>query len=439
MKTPHASRSLRRPSRRDFLAGSAAIAAPAILSCQSAAAAGRLPPEFLRVGLVGCGGRGTGAALQALSAENGTVVLTAAGDCFADRVERCLANVRSELGPERADRLRVDPEHVFTGLDSGRKVIESDVDVVLLCSPPYFRPAQLALAVEKGRHVFCEKPMAVDAPGLRSVLASAAVARQKRLSLVAGFCWRYNPRHRELFRRVHAGQIGDVHSFYSTYLGGTLSQKPRQPGWSDAEWQIRNWQHFTWLSGDHVVEQAVHSLDKMAWCFRDAPPLSVSAVGGRQARTGESSGNVWDHFAATFDYANGAKGFHMCRQSDNCAGDNNDWIQGSRGRAEIRNWEPRHEIFGENAWVYAGEERDMYQQEHDELFASIRAGEPIDDGEWMAHSTMLALMLRMSAYSGQTITWEQAMSSQEVLGPKTLELGPLEVAPVAIPGKTPFV
>jgi myo-inositol 2-dehydrogenase / D-chiro-inositol 1-dehydrogenase len=432
---------VQRISRRGFLQGTAAAAAAPLVigygSTPAAAAAGlaTAPPKPLRVGLVGCGGRGTGAASQALHVED-DVVLTAVADLFPDKIGPCLENLAKALGEERADRIQVAEESRFSGWDAYRKLIDGDVDVVLLATPPVFRPEHLRYAVEHSKHVFCEKPAAVDAPGVRSVLETAEIARQKRLSLVCGFCWRYNVRHRALWQRVHEGAIGDVRAFYSTYLASPNRVVERQPGWSDVESQIRDWFQILWLSGDHVVEQAVHSLDKQAWTFRDQPPLSVTAVGGRQTR---KAGNIWDHFAATFDYEGGAKAVHVCRQSENCTYDNTDWIAGSLGTARINGWAPLLEIDGAHPWRYEGDGNDMYQQEHDELFASIRSGKPIDDGAWLATSTMLAIMVRMSAYTGKTITWEQAMESEERLAPETLEFGSLELRPVAVPGVTQFV
>jgi myo-inositol 2-dehydrogenase/D-chiro-inositol 1-dehydrogenase len=429
-------------SRRRFLQASAAAAAPLAIGREVRAFAARESPRFgrgdeIRVGLVGCGGRGTGAASQALAADTGTV-LVAVADAFEDRVAGCLESLEQGLEPEAKARVRVAPERRFVGFDAYRELVDCGVDVVLLATPPAFRPEHLAYAVAQGKHVFCEKPVAVDAPGVRSVIASAEAARAKALSLVVGFCWRYNVRHRELYARVADGAIGDLRAFYSTYLTGPLGKHPRQPGWSDMEWQLRNWPHMLWLSGDHIVEQAVHSLDKMAWAFGDRPPILVMAVGGRQAREGAESGNIYDHFGCTFEYPGGAKGFHLCRQIENCPSDNNDHLLGEKGTATIKGWEPLHAIEGEHAWRYEGPGNDMYQQEHDELFAAIRAGEPINDGVQGAHSTLLAIMAREAAYTGATITWEQALASQEKLGPESYAWGPVDLRAVPIPGRTRF-
>jgi len=324
------------------------------------------------------------------------------------------------------------------GFDAAQQLVAGDVDVVILATPPHFRPAHLEAAVAAGKHAFTEKPMAVDAPGVRSVIATVEQARAKKLSMASGFCWRKNARHRELYRRVLAGDLGELRAIYSTYNTGPLGTHPRQAGWSDMEWELRNWQHMLWLSGDHIVEQAVHSLDKMAWAMRDEPPLSVTAIGGRQAREGAETGNIYDHFGATFEYAGGVRGFHMSRQIANCSNDNSDTIFGAKGIGRIESGGQTLTISGEKPWSYQGEGNDMYQNEHDELFAAIRRGEPVDDGTWMARSTMLAIMARMAAYTGQTLTWEQALNSTQRLGPESYAWGPCPLLPVAIPGRTKF-
>ncbi len=440
-------------SRRSFLRSSAAAAAVPVVGCAAtetgpaAAALAASDRPVLRVGLIGCGGRGTGAAYQALSAEDGGVHLTAMGDVFPDRIQASHESLTAALGanveeqvPDRTERLDVPAARRFVGFDAYEKVIASGVDVVILTTPPVFRPDHLAAAVRRGLHVFCEKPVAVDAPGVRSVLESAAASKRAGLSLVSGYCWRYNVRHRALYERVLDGRIGDIRAVYSTYNASPLELYARQPGWSEMEWQLRNWQHVQWLSGDHITEQGCHSLDKMAWTFGDEPPLSVTAIGGRQTGLGPETGNLFDHFGATFEYAGGARGFHMSRQMAGCPFDNSDYVYGSRGTATVQGWTPLHRIEGDDPWLYEGEGNDMYQQEHDELFASIRSGKPIQDGEWMAKSTLLAVMLRMSAYTGRTITWEEALASEERLAPEhfSMDAAPA-LRPRATPGVTPFV
>ena len=421
-------------SRRDFLkhSGAAMMAGALAGSLNVAHGAFAGSSDVLKVGLVGCGGRGSGAAVQALSADP-NLKLVAMGDAFADRLEFSLANLQQS---EVAAKVAVDKEHQFVGFDAYKQVIASGVDVVLLATPPHFRPAQLKAAVEAGKHVFAEKPVAVDALGVRSVLETCAEAKKKNLSIVSGLCWRYHKGMRATFEQIHNGAVGDIVAIQATYHTQTLKKYPRQPQWSDMEFQVRNWNGFTWLSGDFNVEQHVHSLDKVAWAMKDEPPVRATGVGGRQTRSGEESGNVYDHFTVVYEYANGVKAFASCRQQDGCANDVSDHVFGTKGTCDVF----KHQVTGANPWKFAGVKNDnMYQNEHDEFFASIRSGNPINNGDYMSRSTMMAILGRMSAYTGKSITWEEAMNSQLDLTPPSYEWGPLPVAPVAMPGITKFV
>jgi predicted dehydrogenase len=410
-------------SRREFVK---ATAATALLSAPFVHAAGS---DTIRVGLVGCGGRGTGAASQALNADQ-AVILTAMGDMFEDKLTASL----KRLSKQEPQRVQVPPEAQFVGFDAYQRVIDSGVDVVILTTTPNFRPLHLRAAVDAGKHVFTEKPMAVDSAGIRSVLRSVEDARQQGLSVVAGFCWRYSYPERATFGRVQEGAVGDVLSVHTTYHASPLKTFPRQATWSDMEWQLRNWWHFRWLSGDHIVEQACHSIDKINWAMGGRVPVRANALGGRQMREGPETGNVYDHFTVIYDYDDGARCFHTCRQMPNCAFDNTDYIMGNRGTCFVNGWGPTHVIKGENPWTYDGEHPNMYQVEHNELFASIRSGEPINDGIWMTNSNLMAIMGRMAAYSGQTVTWEQALNADEDWSPTAYSLSDLDVPPVAVPG-----
>jgi predicted dehydrogenase len=272
-------------------------------------------------------------------------------------------------------------------------------------------------------------------------MKAALLAKQKNLVVVGGFCWRYAEGMRAAFDKLHEGAIGNVTTVHSTYHSNTLGQKPRQPGWSDMEWQLRNWWHFTWISGDHLVEQACHSVDRLSWAMGDAVPVRCTALGGRAARKGPESGNVFDHFTVIYEYQDGHRAFLTCRQIDNCPGDNSDYIYASNGSAVLNGFTPLYDLkdpSGKLVWRFEGESKDMYQNEHDALFASIRAGKPMNDGTQMCHSTLMAIMGRMAAYTGQTITWEQALNSQEDLTPAKLEMGPIDTPPIAVPGQTKF-
>ncbi|MCA0229811.1 Gfo/Idh/MocA family protein [Runella sp. SP2] len=390
--------------------------------------------ETLKVGLIGCGGRGSGAAMQALKADP-NVVLYALGEIFPERFNTCLEGLRKVHG----DKVQVDEGRKFVGFDAYQKVIDSGVDVVLLATPPHFRPLHLEAAIKAGKHIFCEKPVAVDAPGIRKVLELAKLAKEKNVSLVSGFCWRFHEPKRAVFGKINEGAIGEVMSIYNTYNTGGAWSFPRQEGWNDLQFQLRNWMYYTWLAGDHIVEQAVHSIDMMSWAMGDVLPVSAVGTGGRQVRVDPLYGHIFDHFAITYDYPNGAKGFHFSRQQENCERSYLVETFGTKGRAMANCSRPTHKIEGANPWEYSGAQNDMYQTEHNELFASIRNSKPINNGEWMANSTMLAIMGRMAAYTGKKITWDEAIKSNEVLAPDITSWDmPAPKVEVARPGFTPF-
>lgn len=386
--------------------------------------------DTLRVGLIGCGGRGTGAAAQALRAD-ANVRLVAMGDAFRDKLDSSLRQLQGDR--DIAAKINVPRDKQFVGFDAYQQVINSGVDVVLLCTPPHFRPQQIEAAVRARKHIFAEKPVAVDGPGVRRVIAACNEARENRLSVVSGLCWRYHNGMRETFRRIHDGAVGDIVAMQCNYLTGGLWMHNRQEAWSDMEWQMRNWLYFTWLSGDFNVEQHVHSLDKMAWAMRDEYPIKCYGLGGRQARIDPAYGHIYDHMSCVYEYANGTKAFSLCRQQVGCWGEVKDFVMGSRGHVDVM----RHQITGANQWTYPARQArqdNMYQQEHNELFAAIRSGNPINNGEYMTKSTLMGIMGRMACYTGQLITWEEALNSQEVLGPREYAWGELPVPAVPRPG-----
>jgi predicted dehydrogenase len=426
-------------TRREFLKTSAliggALAAPAILPTSIL---GDQTTDTLRIGLIGCGGRGSGAASQALNADK-NVVLTAMGDAFEDQLQRSLQGLQKD----HAEKVKVTPDKCFVGLDAYQNVIDSGVDVVLLATPPGFRPVHLKAAIDAGKHVFCEKPMATDAPGVRSVFESAKAAKEKNVSLVAGFCWRRDVARREFYRRIHDGAIGDIRAIYATYYTGPVKPMPdpsaRPQNMGDLEWQMRNWYNFVWLSGDGYVEQACHSVDKVAWAMNDEPPLKAVAVGGRG--TPNHQGNIFDHMFVVYEYANDVRAFVGQRQVGNTYSENSDYLMGSLGFGKIPGWQAPYIKAKEN-WRFheTGPKTDMYQNEHNELFASIRCGKPINDGQWMTQSTLMGIMGRMAAYTGQEITWEQALNSQLKLVPDSPDWKmTLDIRPMAMPGVTRIV
>jgi predicted dehydrogenase len=424
--------------RRTFLKASTAAAVTGALAggmsiARSAHAAGG---DTLKVGLIGCGGRGSGAAVNAMNAES-NVRLTVLADAFPDQLEAGKANLSKQLG----EKYQVKPEQCFHGFDAYKKTMETDIDVVLLCTPPHFRPLHLKAAIDAGKHVFCEKPVAVDAPGVRSVLATAAEAKKKNLSIVSGLCWRYDLGVRETMKQIQDGAIGDIVTIQENYLTGTLWHRGRKPEWSEMEYQMRNWLYFTWLSGDHNVEQHIHSLDKAMWLMGDKPPALAYGLGGRQVRTGAEYGNIFDHHAVVYEWANGTKCFAFTRQMKGCFGETEDFVYGTKGTASILKNQVKS---GKDIWRYKGDKPSMYDVEHKEMIAGIRSGNIINNGEYMSFSTMLAILGRMTTYTGQQILWEDAINSKEDYTPESYAFGEVKLPKattdkVAVPGVTPFV
>ena len=405
-------------SRRSFLQTSSAfLAAGTVAGLSLARSSHAAGSDVIKIGLIGCGGRGSGAVVNALGADPSTR-LVAMGDAFADMLEGSLRNLKaSQFG----GRVTVDRDHCFVGLDAYQKVVQSDVDVVLLAAPGGFRPLHLKAAVDAGKHVFCEKPMAVDGPGLRKVIEAVAVAKKKSLAIRAGLCFRFEPAFQEAFRRIHDGDIGNIQAIYATRMGESLSAKfngQRKPSWGDLEWQMRNWSNFLWLSGDWMMEVACHEVDKLAWAMRDVPPLKCVASGGRAQPT---FGNVFDHFDVTYEYADSTPAIMKTRYQDNCFGDYRHLIIGSKGRCVLTYHTAA--ITGPNKW-YSKRPMPgyptMYDIEHQTLFAGLRAGNPPNDGDRMIKSVLMSMMGRMSAYTGQEITWDMAMNSKEDTMPTEL-------------------
>ncbi|MEZ6086490.1 MAG: Gfo/Idh/MocA family oxidoreductase [Pirellulaceae bacterium] len=388
--------------------------------------------ELLRVGLIGCGGRGTGAARQALQADP-HVRLVAMGDVFEDRLQQSLRSL-SKM-EEITDKLDVPPERQFVGFDAFQDVIDSGVDVVLLTTPPHFRPQHLKAAIDAGKHVFCEKPVAVDAPGVRSVLKTCEEAKRKKLSVVSGLCIRYDAGFQHTIERLHDGAIGDVHTLIANDYRGSIWVKPRKPEWTDMHWQMHNWYYFTWLSGDFNVEQHVHYLDVCAW-IKGRYPVKAIGMGGRQVRTEAMYGNIFDHHSVVYEFDDGTRLFSNCRQQSGCFNEMSALAFGSKGRATVS--EKLLDIQNDAYWRFEEKVKNMYQVEHDALFASIRSGTPINNGQYMADSTLLAIMGRMASYTGQAITWDQALQSSEDLSPRAYEWGDAPTVEIARPGITKF-
>ena len=420
-------------SRRQLLVGTAATAAvagfPNILLGQQANTA------ILKIGLIGCGGRGTGAAQQALSADP-NVILWAMGDAFPEAIKSSKEN----LGSFGA-KVDVPDERQFSGLDAYQKVLESGVDLVLLASPPGFRPQHLRAAIEAGKHVFSEKPMAVDVAGVKSVLESAKLAKEKNVAIQHGFCWRFAPGVRELYGKVTSGELGRIYAVYGTYMGS--APKPldagmtKPDGMADVEWQLRWWNNFEWTSGGPLLEQAIHTVDKIGWAMGDVAPIAAVANGGRAHR--KDAGNVYDHYNIAYEYPGGIICHVGERQYNNCHTEVVDRIYCEKGTAIAPATPMVMGLDGKKrTWVYRapeGSEQNMYQVCHNEFFAALRKGEIINKGEYMANSTMLGLIGREAAHTGQRVTWEQMWASNQDHAPDTLKMGDaFPVAPVPVPG-----
>ena len=424
-------------SRREFIHTGAASVAAMSLSFPSVL---RAAPDNrrIKIGLIGCGGRGSGALLNALNADPDTE-LWAMGDAFPEAIERAHAGLTSKY-QATPDRINAPTERRFVGLDAYQKVLDSGIDFVILATPGGFRPMMLRAAVEAGKHIFCEKPMAVDPVGVLSVLESAKIAKAKNLAIRSGFCMRFEPAYVEAMNRVRGGDIGDIVAIYSTRMGGRLSRfsGERIAGQSDLEWQLRNWHHFSWLSGDLILEISAHSVDKIAWAMMDEPPVKCVGTGAYHQ---QKIGDIWDQHDVTYEWSNGVVAVLKSRYENNCHNEGRDLIIGTKGRCELSDAAGYSAmITGANPWKYTGPKKSMHQIEHDTLFAEIRAGQNPNDGEIMAQSTLMAVMGRMSAYTGKALTWEKAVNSKLDTMPKHLSWDmKLETPGPASPGSTPLI
>lgn len=397
-------------SRRNFVkTGVVAAATTGMLGAMRVHAA---DTSVLKVGLVGCGGRGRGAAQNALAADP-HCKLVAVGDAFADKARGTVEGLQSQFG----DRIDVG-NRVFDGLECYKQVIP-ECDVVLLCEAPHFRPFSLRAAIEAGKHVFCEKPVAVDGPGILSVLESAKMAQEKKLNLVSGLCWRYDINVNDMMKRIKDGAIGEICAIQMNYLTGKLWTRPRLENDTEMMAQVRNWYNFTWLSGDFNVEQHIHSLDKGLWAMDDAAPLAAYGLGGRMARVEQPDyGDIYDEMSAIFEYPNGVRLYSFCRQQNGCWNETDDYFMGTKGYANIIGGAPRIcDRQGNVIYAQAKVPSNMYVREHEALFTAIRSGGAtyINNGEFMARSTMLGILERMACYTGKRITWEEGLKAPALL------------------------
>ena len=413
--TPSRSQAQPNVSRRDFLQRSALLGAAATAAnlplARSVHAAGS---DLLRVALVGAGGRGTGAAMNILSTK-ANVKLVAVADAFEDRIETALKNLAKRV-PERVD---VPKQRQFVGLDGYQQAIDCGVDLVLLCSPPGFRPWHFEAAVKAGKHIFMEKPVATDAPGVRRILAANQQARQKKLAVAVGHHLRHETKHQEVVKRIHDGMIGDV-KFVRVYFNASgIWNRPRKPEQSEMQYQVSNWYHFTWLSGDHLVEQHVHDIDVGNW-IKQAHPIRAQGMGGRQVRFQPGIGEIYDHHAVEFEFADGSRMFSYCRQIPSCWNSFAQHAHGTKGTANIQGHGASDLcVDGQEPlkWKRSG---DGHQVEMDDLVAALQAGQAYNEADWAADSTMTAILGRMATYSGKMVEWDTALASQLNLAPAKL-------------------
>ncbi len=416
--------------------GAGAVAAAGLSVARSAHAAGS---DLVKIALVGCGGRGTGAAINALSTK-ANVKLVAMADAFKDRIDNSLKGIQSQC-PGKVD---VPDDRKFVDLDGYEKAIQSDVDLVLLCTPPGFRPGHIEAAVKAGKHIFAEKPLATDAPGVRRVMAANEEAKQKGLMVATGHHLRHEVKHKEIIKRIHDGAIGKI-SFMRIYFNSSgVWVMPRKSDQTEMQHQVRNWYYFNWLCGDHIVEQHVHDIDVANWFMKDQHPVAANGMGGRQVRIGPEYGEIFDHHSVEFEYADGTKLFSFSRHIPGCWDAFSEYAHGVNGFAEIQGH--GHSILHVNGQAPKRWERgpDGHQLEMDDFFAAMAAGQPYNELDWAIRSTMTAILGRMATYSGQVVKWDDAIQSNLDLAPQRLawdakpksQPGPDGIYPCAVPGVT---
>ncbi|MEW6161587.1 MAG: Gfo/Idh/MocA family oxidoreductase [Verrucomicrobiota bacterium] len=425
-------------SRRSFLktsataAGATSLGALDLSRCAHAAGS-----DIIRVGLIGCGGRNAGAAVQALTADPGAR-LVAMGDIFLDRIHA----KRDEIKRARSNQVIVNDDHCFTGFDGFKKVIEAS-DVVLIANAAKFHPLHAMSAIRAGKHVFVEKPHGIDPAGVRLMQQACDLAWEKRLSIVSGLHSRYHSGYAETIERIQNGAIGDVIAVEENFLRAPYGVTQRQPGLNELQWQLSSQYRFRWLSGDDAVQSLVHNLDRTSWVLGNKVPLKCHGLGGRSSMIGRQYGDVFDHHSVVYEFDNGVRVYAFCRTTHGCYDEDSSIVLGSKGKASIKHCR----IWGETSWRWEGQ-CDPYQVEHDRLFASIRSGEPLNNGDYMARSTLITVMRQLSCYSGKEITWEQASQSDFHYPPRPEDCrdemeAPTQLSsddnyPVPMPGQTVF-
>jgi len=389
--------------------------------------------DRIRVGLVGCGGRGTGAARDVLTA-GANIELVAMCDIFKARVNNSRARLKriQKNNPAMKNSIKVTPDRCFAGLDAYKKVIDSGIDYVLLCTPPGFRPDHIEYAVRKGVNIFAEKPCATDAPGVRRILALESEMKRKSIALLSGFNSRHVFHYADMVKAIHNGELGDVMSLYAYFNTGNIWYRERELGMTLPEYHFHNWFHVDWLCGDHIVEQHVHNLDFCNWIMK-GHPVRAYGMGGRQYHT-ERGGNIYDHFTVEFEYENGVRMTSMCRQIKGTDAKIGQEVVGTKGFAS---WAGRKtQITGENAKVFREHpnQHESHQQEHIDFIAALRRGETPNDTRFLCESTLTAIMGRESAYTGKHVMWDEILNSELQLTPPDIAAWDGSIRPVPRPG-----
>lgn len=425
-------------TRRDFIkTSSTAVSATALgLGIErSAHAAGS---DVIKVGMIGCGGRNSGAALEALTADPGAR-LVAMCDIFMDRVQ----GKRELLKSQKPGQVAVDDTHCFTGFDGYKHVVES-CDVVLIANAAKFHPLHAMTAIKAGKHVFVEKPHGIDPMGVKLMQQACDLAKEKKLSIVSGLHSRHHTGYTETIQRIHDGAIGDIVSIEENFLRAPYGVTERKPGLTELQWQCSTQYHFRWLSGDDVPQSLVHNIDRASWVLDNKAPLKCHGLGGRSTMTDPVYGDVFDHHSVVYEFENGLRVYALCRTTTGCYDEDSSLVFGTKGKASIK----ACRIWGETNWQWKGE-CNPYQIEHDKLFAAIRSGTPINSGNYMARSTMICVMGQISCYMGKEVTWEQINNSDFYYPPKPEDCrdgmepptkpGTGGNYPVPLPGKTTFI
>jgi myo-inositol 2-dehydrogenase / D-chiro-inositol 1-dehydrogenase len=426
-------------TRREFLRTSAvAVSAAAVGTLELSRSAYAAGGDTLRVGMIGCGGRNSGAAVQALAADDGAR-LTAMCDIFMDRVKDKLAEIKKA----RPDQVQVDDDHCFAGFDGYKKVLEGS-DVVVIANAAKFHPLHTLAAIQAGKHVFTEKPHGIDPYGLKMMKAACELAKEKKLCVVSGLQSRHHPGFVETVQRIHDGAIGDIVSIEENFLRAPYGVTDRKPGHTELEWQCSTQYHFTWLSGDDVPQSLVHNLDRARWVLHEQVPLKCHGLGGRSTMVEPKYGNVFDHHSVIYELESGVRIYAFCRTTTGCYDESSSIILGTKGKASLLNCR----IWGQKNWRWQGE-CDPYQIEHDRLFAAIRSGNPINNGDYMTRSTLTTIMGQISCYTGQEVTWEQINQSDFAYAPRPedcrdgmeppVKPGVDGSYPVYVPGRTKLI